>query len=485
MKTCSLPSLAAATLAALIAGCVQAPPPSSTTQSWTAPDDARQQDKVWESVRADKPVNLSKPLTLPELADLALANNAATSKAWHEARAASEQVRFAQGYFIPNLTAGAGVTRSVTAGHPEGYDLNTMTYGPALELSYLVFNFGGGRSAAVEQALQTVYASNFIFNRAIQDTLLSAEIAYYRVITAQAAVEAASTNALDTKVILEAATERRNAGVGVDLDVLQARTLYDQSLFALASAEGQQKISYGLLAQAVGLPADTPLLLALPTPSQPASLSEVDIRRLTDAALARRPDLSALRASLAAREASIKVAKASRWPSLYLRASAARNYYELYGLSNRDTPADEWNYIGGVNVKWNLFDGLQTLSTTRTAEAQAEAARAQLKQAELGASAEIWTRFQNYETALRMHEFSLSALTSATASWQLAMESYKSGVKSILDVLSAETQLAQARNQQIASRLDVFTALANLAHATGIIEKGGSFQAQEELRGNK
>ena len=165
--------------------------------------------------------------------------------------------------------------------------------------------------------------------------------------------------------------------------------------------------------------------------------------------------------------------------------SVNRNYYELYGLSNRATAADEWSYIGGVSLQWNLFNGFQTLSTKRTAEAQAEATRAQLKQAELGASAEIWARFQNFETALRMHAFSLSALNSATASWELAMESYKSGVKSILDVLSAETQLAQARSQQVVARQDVFTALANLAHATGVIEQGGSLQAQNSLKGNK
>jgi TolC family type I secretion outer membrane protein len=481
MKTLIITAFSAVTLMTLI-GCVQAPPPPSSTTEWTAPGDAQKQDKVWEAVRAGTPVDLSTPLSLADIADLALQNNAATSKAWHEARAASEQVRFAQGYFMPSLNVNAGASRSITSADPESFDQDYMTYGPGVQLSYLVFNFGGGRRAAVDQALQTVYASNFAFNRAIQDTLLTSEIAYYRVITAQAAVEATTTNALDTKAILEAATERRNAGVGVDLDVLQAQTLYDQALYAQASALGALKISWGLLAQSLGLPADTPLQIAPPSTTLPASLSAQNMQRFMDAALTRRPDLAALRASLAAREASIKVAKASRWPSLYLTGSANRNYYELYGVNNRVPSADEWAYMGGVSVKWNIFDGFQTLSTTRTAEAQADATRAQLKQAELGASAEIWTRFQNYETALSLLAFSGSSLKSATAAWELAMDSYKAGLKSILDVLNAETQLANARRQQIAARQEVFTALANLAHATGIIEKGGSLHTQESLK---
>lgn len=454
-----------------LSGCVQAPPPASLTDPWTAPDSSRTRDTVWQDVRTQS-ADTNQPMSLLALTDLALQNNAATRKAWNEARAASEQVRYAEGYFMPSVTAGAGLNRSTTSAHPDKYDQNLLTYGPSHQLSYLICNFGGGRKAAVEQALHSVYAANFAFNQAIHGTLLSVQMAYFNLISAQAGVEAAATNSSDAKAIFDAATDRRDAGLGVDLDVLQARTGYEQSLFALAEAQGQKKIAQGMLAQALSLPADMALQVAIPTADLPASLSGQDIRRITDDALGRRPDLSALRSTLASREAAIRVAEASRWPSLYATGSISRDYYELYGLRNRDSALDDFAYVGGLSLKWNVFDGLQTLSSIRTAKAQTEAARAQLKQAEVAASAEIWARFQNYETALRKYDFSTMALTTATASHQMALESYKSGVKSILDLLNAENQLAQARSQQIAVRQDVFTALANLAYVTGLIEKG-------------
>lgn len=457
----------------LLSGCVQAPPPASLTESWTAPSDSRKEDSVWQEIRNQK-TDLDKPLSLLALTDMALQNNAATCKAWNEARAASEQVRYAEGYFMPSLTAGPTLARNTVSAHPATYDQNSMTYGAGLQLSYLICNFGGGRSAAVEQALQSVYAANFAFNQTIHSTLLAVQTAYYNVISAQAGVDAALTNSLDAKAILDAATDRRNAGLGVDLDVLQARTDYEQSLYALAEAEGMKTTAQGVLAQTLNLPADTVVRVAAPETNLPASLSDRDIRRLMDEALARRPDLSALRSTLASRQAAIRVARASRWPSLYATASATRDYYELYGERNRDTALDDFAYTGGLSLKWNLFDGFQTLSSIRTAEAQAEAMRAQLRQAELAASAEIWARFHNYETALRKHEFSSMALTTATASREMAFESYTSGVKTILDLLNAETQLAQARSRQIAVRQEVFTALANLAYVTGLIEKGGT-----------
>ena len=134
-------------------------------------------------------------------------------------------------------------------------------------------------------------------------------------------------------------------------------------------------------------------------------------------------------------------------------------------------------YSGGISLKCNLFDGFQTQSSVRTAEAQANSMREQLKLAELAACAQIWARFQNYETALEKYTFSTAALTSATAAWETALDSYKSGVKGILDLLAAETLLAQARSQQSAVRQEVFTTLANLAYATGLVEKSGSAQS--------
>ena len=456
----------------VLTGCVQAPPPASRTEAWIPPA-GQAADPVWRDLRAGLP-DLSRPLSLFSLTDLALENNPATARAWHQARAASEQVRYAEGYFMPSVTAGAGLTRQTTAAHPDSFDANTLSYGPGLQLSYLVCNFGGGRNAAVEQALQTVYAANFAFNQAIQDTLLNVQTAYYGVISARALAEAAQTNSLDAKAILEAASDRRDAGLGVDLDVLQAQTSYDQSRYALVAAEGQVKSAEGLLAQALHLPADTGIRVIPPATALPESLSGQDLRRLTDEALARRPDLASARAMLAAREAALRVAQASRWPSLYLNGSVTRNYYELYGLANRAAAANDWAYTGGVSLKWNLFDGYQTLSSVRIAEAQAHALREQLRQAELAASTEIWIRFQTYETALRKHEFSTMALKSATASREMALESYASGVKTLLDLLSAETQLAQARSQQVAVRQEIFTALAYLTHATGLIEKGSN-----------
>ena len=123
-------------------------------------------------------------------------------------------------------------------------------------------------------------------------------------------------------------------------------------------------------------------------------------------------------------------------------------------------------------MQWTLFDGFQNTSEERMAISQVESARAMLQQAELSASADVWFRYHSCETALQKYRSSMALLKSATSSHDLALDSYEAQLISILDLLNAETLLAQARTQNVTARQEVFTALANLAYSTGMLEKG-------------
>ncbi len=454
-----------AVLAVLLAGCITAPTPEQTTAPWTAPTGHRAGERVWEDLRLRRP-DLSKPLTLAELTDLALQHSAATRQAWHTARAAAAQVDKAQGLFMPSVSAHAGGAYAGASASPSAFDAQTVRAGPGLQMNYLVMNFGGGREAAVEQALQTVFSANYQFNQTIQDTLLQVETAYFQCISAQAGIEAAEANVTDARKALEAAQARNTAGVATALDVLQAQTAYDQSLYQQVTIRGQWQVARGALAQAVGLPADTPVLPAPSHSELPAGRDTNAVQRIVDEAIANRSDIAALRANLAARQAAIQVAHASSWPNLYLNANLDRDHAAALS-GHLNGPDRAWNYGVGFNVQWSIFDGWQTESEIRTAQEQAQAAEALLEQAELGASADVWVRFQNFETARQKFRFSVAVATTAEAARNLANEAYRAGLKTVLDLLTADAQLATARSQQIAARQEVFTALASLNHATG------------------
>jgi outer membrane protein TolC len=169
---------------------------------------------------------------------------------------------------------------------------------------------------------------------------------------------------------------------------------------------------------------------------------------------------------VAAGEASVKVAGASLWPSLFLNGNLGHTAYDTYGggnnLEDRDT-----SYGAGLSLQWTLFDGAQTINARRIARAQTDALRAQLEEAESAAALEAWSRYHAYATALKKTTAATGFLESSTASYQQALTSYQSGLISILDVLNAESQTAQARAQFVLARHEALTALTDLAYATG------------------
>jgi outer membrane protein TolC len=461
----------ALTALALLAGCVSAPVPEDPGAAWQPPPEIRTAaDATWQAVRG-RAAAADRPLTLAELADLALRHSAATRAAWNNAVAAAAQVEHAQGLFMPELTATGGASLQQTVARPSGSDVRQFKYGPGVQMNYLVLNFGGGRAAAVEQALQTVYAADFACNAAIQGVLLNVATAYSGLVGARAAAAAAATTVRDAQAALDAAQARATAGLGTALDVLQAQAARDQARYSQAAADGQALSARGALAQAAGLPADAPLAVAEPPAEMPAGPDAPDVARLLDEALARRPDIAALRATLAARRAAVRVAHAASWPSLSLDGSLARNWYENYGAGRASADRD-WAAFAGASVSWTIFDGWRTESDIRAAEAAAAAAAAQLEAAVLAAGAEVWSRYQAYAAARQKVVYSAAFVASAASAHEQALAAYKAGLKSILDVLSAETQLAQARALQIAARQEVFTALAGLAHAAGTLPAG-------------
>ncbi len=458
----------------VLAGCVRSAPPANPETPWTPPADrstGKTADAAWRA-GATLPADPAQPQSLADLTDLALSNSPSTRQAWHNARQARALVDQAYGYLLPTLTATGGPSRQVVNAQPSGSDLNYADTGAGLQLNYLLINFGGGRRAAIEQALQTVYAANHSFNQSLQDVLLQIEVAYYNVIIAEGRVAAAKATLEDATAVLDAARAKLDAKLGTALDVLQAQASFDQANFRLAEAEGNLSSTQANLAQAAGLPGDTQLMVRQPAEALPSVPAPVDLARLINDAIGQRPDIAAWRADLAAKEAAVTVQSSALWPSLYLNGGVGGNDFHPYGSRDQGLSDRQFAYGLGLSVQWTIFDGWQTQAATRAAKEAAEVTRAQLRQAELAVSAEVWRDYYDLVTALRKARFSDAYLASTTAAYDLADESYRAGLNSLLDLLVVQSSLADARSQQVTSRNEVFTAFATLAHAVGRLEKG-------------
>lgn len=403
----------------------------------------------------------SKELTLADLADVALRNSPVTAEAWARARAAAGALGSERGAYFPELDAGASLTRTQGAIANGRIAFFQRSYAPSLEMTWLLFD-SGGREAAVEGARQALVAADFEHNAAIQEVILGVARAYWQYVTSKALLESERVSLEEFSTALEAARERHRAGLATIAEALQAQTALAQAQLAADRLEGEVYTTRGALATAMGLPASTPYDVAPPAWDLPAAEATEAAERLLKAAMASRPDLAALRAQAAKARAHVREVRAEGLPSLRAVGSLGRTYYDdrhLFGNT----------YNLGLQLRIPVFTGFSQTYELQRAKAEAEAADQVLKGLEQRVAYEVWAGYYALRTAQRRLATVETLLKSATESHAAALGRYKAGVGGILELLSAQAALEDARAQGVQARGDWYASLVQLARDTGTL----------------
>jgi outer membrane protein TolC len=310
-----------------------------------------------------------------------------------------------------------------------------------------------------------VLEANSQYNQSLQDLIRDVQKAYYSYYASIAQVEAEGLDVQNTKTSYDFAQAKFDVGMVPKLDVLQAKSNYENSLFNLESAKGEEKTAKANLALAIGVAADTDFDVIAPAKEIPTQVNEDNVTRLIEEAILKRPDLSALRAELKSKKAAAKAALSDVLPSISANASAS-NTKTKYSIPN-DLKDNQNEYSGGITVNWDVFDGFNNWNKKKQADYEAKVAFDSLVQAELEASSDVWVKYYDFNTAVEKFKFSQAYYDTTNNSYEIALESYKAGLKSMLDLIAAQSSLSLARSRLIRSKEDVFIALAELAHSTG------------------
>jgi outer membrane protein TolC len=405
------------------------------------------------------------PLELAQIVGLALSNNPQTRATWLNARVPEANLGSARAAYLPTVDLDASLTRArTTAG-----TATTLT-APILSLDYLLFDFGG-RNAAAEAARQTLIAADYTHNQAIQDVILRVEQAYYDYLDAKALLTAQASTIKERQTSLDSAEARHRAGVATIADELQARTALSQAQLTYETIDGNLHKLRGTIATTMGLPATTPFEageLPLDIPAQQVS-DAVDA--LIAQAVTDRPDLAAARAAVEQARARVRVVRSQGLPALGLGASVAPVFAN--GLQRQTTP-----YSAGISLRFPLFTGFRNTYDIRAAELETQLASENARGLEQQAGLQVWTSYYDLQTAGKRLATSRALLHDAQESADVAQGRYRAGIGSILDLLTAESALENARAEEVQARADWFLTVAQLAHDTGTLTPTGAPQGK-------
>jgi outer membrane protein len=405
--------------------------------------------------------NIQK-LGLSDIIDIALLNSKQTRQAWAQARSAAAVLGSERGRYLPDINADASGIQQRNAAGGQGITVSSRTYSANASLSWLIFDFGG-RKASVEATREALYAADWNHNAAIQNVILQVQQAYYDYFATKGLFDAQQASVKEAQINLNAAEDRHKSGVATIADVLQARTALSQSTLALETLHGRIMTARGVLATAMGLPANTSYDIDLPVDSPPTERTKKTVDEYLELALRERPDLAAARAQALEAAARVRAVRAQGYPSISFNGSLGKLYFD-------SSPRAVSTNSAIIGLSAPLFTGFSHQYDILAARAQQEAALANAQNVRDLVTLQVWTSYYNFETTDQLVSTSNDLMESAAQNHEVAVGRYKTGVGSILDLLTAQASLESARAQQIQARSSWWVALAQLAHDTGTLE---------------
>jgi outer membrane protein len=140
------------------------------------------------------------------------------------------------------------------------------------------------------------------------------------------------------------------------------------------------------------------------------------------------------------------------------------------GLGEPQLPASSRDWYVGAQIRIPLFEGFGRSYKTSSAHAQAELQRDMLDEARQQVGLDVWKSYQALQTGKQNVVNSGTLAQVAQRSFDVARHRYAADVGNILELLSAQRALAEAKQQRIHALTDWRTARLQLAAKMGYLD---------------
>jgi outer membrane protein len=121
-----------------------------------------------------------------------------------------------------------------------------------------------------------------------------------------------------------------------------------------------------------------------------------------------------------------------------------------------------------------IFDGFARDRQMDMAKAELRASENELAGARDSAVREVWKAYTDFKTALRKQESAAKLVTASQNAFDAVLESYKNGLSTYPEIVSAQRNLASARSVSHDTQSAIFTAATALALSTGDLARPSS-----------
>jgi outer membrane protein TolC len=406
---------------------------------------------VWAAGLAGPASAAERLLTFDEAVALALKHSPVVGAAEARRRGAAGRLAEAEAGFQPRLSLSGSYTY-LSETFPMGTHDN---YGVRFVLSQPLYT--GGALEAGQRAAQAGSAgAEAEQERARQEVAYRVAEAYYGLLTAERlkeiarlGLEAAESHAVQLRAAYDAGTVLRT-------DLLQVQVRVGQARQGLIKAEHGAVLAAESLRSLVGLEPGTAVRLPEPVPPGPFAGNP---EQLIATAVARRPELVALRHAAEAARAGVAAAGAQRRPTV---APALAYDWQGAELGRLDG-----SWTATLSVSWMLLDGGGVAARIEQAEAGVAEAEEGLRRMEEGIRLEVRQAYQAVREAEEAIPVAQATREQARENLELVRLRYEAGLATPTEVTDAQVLLAQAEAGYVQAVSQHLVARASLAKAAG------------------
>ena len=389
-------------------------------------------------------LDASRPIGLNEAVDQALCHSPQVQAAWANVKLQAAVLGQSRASWLPtaNATVSQLHNRTDYPGFPQADSTSSghTVYG---SVTWRLFDFGA-RAADNEASTRLLEAALASHDAALQKALSGVVGSYFDAVTARAALAGRRSSGQLAEQTLEATRHRELAGAAPLSDTLQARSALAKAMLAEQRATGDFKKSLAVLMYAIGLPVDLPFELA-EEPAVPQAEAVSELAAWLDEAESSHPAIVAARAQVQAARAKVDAVRMQGMPTLDFNGNYYQNGYPNQGLQ----PTRSSTTTVGVTLTIPLFEGFARTYQVRSAQAQVEQSEAQLRDTELQVTTTIVKDHADAASALANLGASSNWLDASQEAIASARRRYDKGAGDILELLTAQSEAAEAQQERV------------------------------------
>lgn len=415
-------------------------------------------------------VNAQDTLRIEEAIQKGLEKNFAIQVARNEAQIAKNNNTLGNAGFLPVVTADGGVSKRIEDSETQ-YSANsipdrndkgaeTTNYNYGIDATWTVFD-GLTMFATQDRLSLEADIGNEESQLQIEDLLADLINGYYQIVGQQKANKVLKNTVEISQERIRIAETKKDLGSGSEYNLLQARADFNEDRAAFIRSGTLLKQAKILVNQILS----DSVFSDFDVESTIEMREVMGLESLLSNAYEENTSLTIARLNERVADKEIKELRGDWFPQIAVNGGYGYNKTEASSGFADFSKTTGFNY--GITARINLFDGFNKNRRTQNATLRLKNQQLQIEELKLNVASELQQVYEQYKDALLLIELERENLQYTKQTQEIALERFRLGTISSVELRETQLSLLNAENRLIVSQIEAKIAETELLRLSG------------------